>query len=367
MQYITLQKELIKQNQYDFIKLLNNPIDYIPTNNTSLKTFYIEDKYADNYWEKHKPNFIIQTPPIEIKDIPEHYISFKIPKKTNPRKYRQIDAPDETLKIYQTQFKNIIENTIHVSTHNAAHAYVKNRSIKTALEVHQNNRSRWFLKLDLKDFFPSHNKEYITSTLKKIYPFGSMFKDKTYEPFLNNLIDYALLNNKLPQGTPLSPTLTNILMIPIDYQISKLLYEEKDNFFVYTRYADDLLISSKKKFDYKYITNQIQNILIKNATPFKINKEKTRFGSSAGKNWNLGLMLNKDNKITIGHKKNQKMRAMLFNYCKNYNNYTPSEKQHIQGILAYYKHIEPSYVQYCLNKYNNKFNINIEKSLSDNI
>ena len=365
MIYFTIQTNQFYQNKNDFLSLLNDPINYRYKNNWNIenKTFRIETKYAQNYWEKHKPNIMLPPIPCLKDDIKNHYYSFKIPKKTNPKKFREIDAPDPILKNYQTYLKNTIEFILHTLPHNAAHAYVQNRSIKTALEIHQKNKSKWFLKLDLKDFFPSHNKEYITKTLKQIYPFAFMFDDDKYKEFINNMIDYALLNNKLPQGTPLSPTLTNILMVPIDYQISKEINNIDNTYYVYTRYADDLLISSKYKFDYKLITNIIHNIFIKNNTPFKINTEKTRFGSSSGKNWNLGLMLNKDNKITIGHKNNQKMRAMLNSFCHNYATYSVEEKQHIQGLLAYYKSIEPDYIKYCIDKYNKKFNINIEYQL----
>ena len=63
--------------------------------------------------------------------------------------------------------------------------------------------------------------------------------------------------------------------------------------YIYTRYADDIIISARNKFDYRIILKAL-NKLFKD-TPLSINKEKTRFGSNAGRNWNLGVMCNKDN------------------------------------------------------------------------
>ena len=64
------------------------------------------------------------------------------------------------------------------------------------------------------------------------------------------------------------------------------------NHYVYTRYADDILISSKSNFNWQELVNTLKGVL---QPQFTIKDEKTRYGSTAGRNWNLGLMVNKDN------------------------------------------------------------------------
>lgn len=368
--YQTLKNTNISNDM--FFKLLENPnIDisnYKPSEITYKKTTKnILEKYGKNYLNKHPIKlqdlnlWIFNSLPIN--EIKNHYYSFKIPKKTNPQKYRKIDAPDNQLKTIQTLIKTNLEEQIKVLPHNAAHAYVKGRSTITAIKEHQNNQSKWFLKLDLKDFFPSHNKEYILKMLNQIYPFAVM--DVYQKEIIEKYIDYALLDNKLPQGTPLSPLLTNLCMVPIDFMITNTLKNFKKKHFVYTRYADDLLISCKYKFKPGSIIHIINKIFKYYETPFKINKEKTRFGSSAGRNWNLGIMLNKDNNITIGHKNNQKFRAMLFDLICNKSEWTPEKAQETLGLISYYKAIEPDYINYTIEKYNKKYNIDILKTLKN--
>lgn len=282
----------------------------------------------------------------------EHYDSFSIPKRTGG--LRRIDAPHDDLKFRLLRVKQIIESELKVLPHEAAHAYTAQRSTITALQTHQRNNSKWFLKLDLKDFFPSHNIEYIMNMLEKIYPFGVIFQNAEHKEIIKHVIELGLLNNGLPQGTPLSPTLTNILMIPIDYEIRKALPTK-----IYTRYADDLLISSQYNFRYTEVVQTLKEILQGFSAPFQIKDEKTHYGSSAGRNWNLGIMLNKDNRTTIGYKQNQRLRAMIFTFMKDLTNGIIWDKMDVQkmvGQISYYKMIEPEYITATITKYNAKFN-----------
>ena len=358
-----------KESNTLFFELLKNPeidlSDYKPQERKWKKTTRnIDNKYGVNYYKKHPINIFkfhnLPIPNIPLESISEHYHSFYIPKKTNPEKYRKIDAPNLELKIHQTIFKNFIENELKANPHDAAHAYVKGRSTITAVQRHQKNESKWFLKLDLKDFFPSHNKEYIMRMLKEVYPFA-VFGDVKMN-YIETIVDYALLEDKLPQGTPISPLITNLCMVPIDFMITKTLQNFNKKHFVYTRYADDLLISCKYKFKPGTVITAINKIFKHYNTPFVINKEKTRFGSSAGRNWNLGIMLNKDNNMTIGHKNNQKFRAMLYDFIINKEQWSVEKAQETLGLISYYKAIEP---EYTIQRYNNKYHIDILKELKN--
>jgi len=69
---------------------------------------------------------------------------------------------------------------------------------------------------------------------------------------------------------------------------------------VYTRYADDLLISGRQGFSADEAQNVVGEVLAYFHAPFAVKPEKTRYGSRSGSNWNLGVVLNKDKEITIG-------------------------------------------------------------------
>ena len=126
-------------------------------------TFEIEERQARQIYERRGTNKIhediIKTYKDEIKNTNEHYKHFTIPKKSNPKKRRKIDAPDAMLSKAQQVIKVYLEEDLHIQTHKAAHAYVKDRSTVTAMKIHQLNNSKWFLQIDLKDLFNSINKE----------------------------------------------------------------------------------------------------------------------------------------------------------------------------------------------------------------
>ncbi len=291
------------------------------------------------------------------------YHSFSIPKRTGG--LRHIDAPVHELMELLRKMKGIFENNLRVLPHDAAFAYVKQRSCKDALVRHQQAQSKWFLKLDIKDFFPSCNTEFIHKQLSKIFPFSEIYKDPLVQlnSLMENIIDICLLNGSLPQGTPMSPLLTNLLMIPLDYKIQHLLWNLNGKKFVYTRYADDILISSPFDFDWRMVQTSVQTVLEDNS-PFKLKTEKTRYGSSAGRNWNLGLMLNKDNQITIGHRKKERLKATVHNFLADFTSGIVWSKLDVQvmlGNLSYCYNIEPEYVQQLVQKYSEKFHCNFEQ------
>lgn len=280
------------------------------------------------------------------------YTTFQIPKATGG--FREINAPCDVLKTFMREVKQYLD-LIGICPHDSAYAYIKERDCKKAIQRHQDHNPNWFLKIDISKFFNHCDPTFIKRQLKQIYPFALM-TDTCYNEFVDALCMLACYNNELPQGTPLSPLITNLLMVPIDYHINKMLHNLDDNFYTYTRYADDMLISSKIKFDPNELVNLIKAILLEQNTPFEIKDEKTRFGSKAGRNWNLGIMYNKDNNLTIGYKRKRRIKTMLYQFYLGNRDYHYTLE--LNGELAYLKNIEPEYYQGMLDSMNRKYTFN---------
>lgn len=137
--------------------------------------------------------------------VPRHslYHSFSIHKRNG--KLRQIDAPLEPLMVALRELKTIFETQFNASHHTSAFAYAQGRAAVSAVQRHQRNDSRWFLKLDCSNFFGSTTKDFVLRMLSLIWPFSEIMEDSSTRPFLERAIDLAFLDGVLPQGTPLSP------------------------------------------------------------------------------------------------------------------------------------------------------------------
>lgn len=303
-------------------------------------------------------------------DMQSLYHSFHIPKRSGG--WRKIDAPCDELMEALRELKKILEVTCGALYHTSAYAYVPSRCSVDALKRHQYNESKWFLKTDFSDFFGSTTPKFVEQQLDQIFPFCEIMRNQEGRQAIMKSLSLCFLNGGLPQGTPISPMLTNLIMIPIDYKLSNSLrhYEPMKQDFVYTRYADDILITSKYNFKFTEIVDHINSVLDSEHAPFTIKEKKTRYGSTSGSNWNLGLMLNKDNQITVGHRVKRQFKAALCNYImdkKNGKDWMLEDIQILTGKMSYYKMVEPEYVKYVLNHYSEKFGIDVAETLKEDL
>lgn len=300
------------------------------------------------------------------------YIHFSIPKRNG--KWRKIDAPNDELMLALRELKAIFENDFNVLYHTSAYAYVPGRAAKDVAEYHRKHKGKWFLKLDFSDFFGSMKQDFVYKMIFQIFPFSEIIKLPEGESALRKALDLCFLNGSLPQGTPMSPMLTNIVMIPIDLRISNDLrkreemdYREKDgqkNTFTYTRYSDDIQISSSRDFNYGNLIKHIKKVLRDFDAPVQLNLDKTKYGNYNGRNWILGVMLNNKNEITVGTERKQRVRAALSNYILdniNGKERTLHDVQKLNGEISYIHSIEPKWRDMIYKKYNEKYGINVEE------
>lgn len=302
------------------------------------------------------------------KDRRSLYNSFHIPKKSGG--LRKIDAPLPELMDALRRLKTLFEEDFHALYHTCAFAYVKKRCTVDAVKRHQQNNSKWFAKLDLHDFFGSTTLDFVMSMFSMVFPFSEVVKVPQGREALRTALELAFLDGGLPQGTPISPLITNVMMIPVDFTLSKAFRNFERQRFVYTRYADDFIISSQYDFDVREVETLICKTLEGFNAPFTINESKTRYGSSAGRNWNLGVMLNKDNKITVGNKKKRQFQSMLYNYITDKRNgvgWSREDLMALQGIHSYYRMVEKNAIDAIVKHINDKLGADVFRLIKEDL
>ena len=167
------------------------------------------------------------------------YTTFKIPKKTGGE--REICAPTEQLKLVQRRLANVLyacrdEIDKESDLGSLSHGFRRGHSIVTNAKPHRGQR--FVLNLDLKDFFPSFNFGRVR---------GFFIKSKTFE--LNEKVatliaQISCFQNELPQGSPCSPVISDLVAHLLDARLAKMA---KSQSVTYSRYADDLTFSTRKK------------------------------------------------------------------------------------------------------------------------
>lgn len=318
--------------------------------------------------------FLQMTDSLRNHDLHAHYRTFKIPKKSGG--YRTIWAPDDELQTAQRHLVTILKAFMPRTYHTSAFAYVTGRSTYDAVAKHQKWGSNWFAHFDFKDFFGSTTKQFVMDQMAVQYPFAIV---KAEYPIvwtmLSAALDICFLDGGLPQGTPISPLITNIMMIPFDHRITNALHhfqsrksKQKTDRFVYTRYADDIHISCRVDFDIREMESFLIQELKKINAPFTIKKEKTHYGNRNGQNWMLGYILNADNEISIGAKNKKFIKAALFNFASDYRNGIIWDKEDVmtlRGKLSYWAQHEKEKVQHTLEHLNAKVGFNVWDATSE--
>ena len=137
----------------------------------------------------------------------------------------------------------------------------------------------YLINLDIKDFYPSiHNKRLIVFFQK----LGISIESSKNLGFLTSI------ERQVPQGFITSPILSNLIFLEVDKYIFSLLNSRK---IKYSRYVDDITISSHKSINLKLI-DKIEKIL--RSKGFKLNKNKTDIYNDSEIKTVLGLQLKTD-------------------------------------------------------------------------
>jgi RNA-directed DNA polymerase len=271
---------------------------------------------------------------------PKRYKVYTIPKRTSG--HRVIAQPSKELKEYQRKYMKIQQLPIHGS----AMAYRKGISIKQNAIAHKNNP--YLLKLDLENFFNSISDKLFWKVWASILPLPSDQDKQTLENLLfwcpSKTTGGALV---LSIGAPSSPLVSNFFMYQFDCIFSKLCVEKE---IVYTRYADDMTFSTKHKDSLfvlpEFVKEKLTDLF---GSAIRINRKKTRFSSRAHNRHVTGITISNDGNLSLGRERKRYIKHLV--HQVQLNKLDPEDRQHLRGLIAFAKHIEPVFFQSLKQKY----------------
>lgn len=220
-----------------------------------------------------------------------------------------------------------------------SHAFRKEYSIITNAKAHASRR--YVLNLDLLNFFPSLH----FGRVRGFFLNNNQFK--LAEPVATLLAQIACNDGLLPQGSPCSPILSELLTHFLDMRLVKLAARNK---CTYTRYADDITFSTnQKEFPAALavadgtgwvLGNELKS-RVSNAG-FEINDGKTRMQLRGSRQTVTGLTVNK--KVNVQQYYYKAARAMTNSFLTtgiyNINGVDDTSVQRLEGILNHIYHIK---------------------------
>ena len=221
------------------------------------------------------------------RDITKKYAVFDIKKKSGGT--RQIKAPNEQLKFLQQnvakQLTQLREFKPYVT------GFVQNRNLLDNALFHVGKR--FVLNIDLEDFFGSIN-------FGRVYGLLCKPPHNVERQIAAAIAKIATHENSLPQGAPTSPILANLICAKLDAEMARLCRVNK---CTYSRYADDITISSQmKKFPLAHfereedvpsaviLAPELRSLI--EANGFAINSSKSRLYKDDWRQEVTGLVVN---------------------------------------------------------------------------
>jgi len=271
-----------------------------------------------------------------------HYHRYSIPKKTGG--VRAISAPKPSLaKVQRWILQNLLDR-LAAGPH--AHGFVVGRSIVTNATPHVGKRV--VVNLDLKDFFPTVTFPRVKGLFKKLGYSESVAACIallcTEPPRVPVVLDgktyrVAVGARVLPQGACTSPAITNLLCTRLDRRIAALA---KKLGFTYTRYADDLTLSTQEGH-IGTVLKTVRKILADEG--FIENPKKTHIMRSGRRQEVTGVTVN--DKLTVPRVEARELRAILHNAAKHglesQNRHKhPAFASYLRGRVAFVTMVDPS-------------------------
>ena len=238
----------------------------------------------------------------------DHYIRFTIPKRSGGT--RLISKPRPSLQRAQQWVQDTILRSQPL--HPAAMAFRPGVSIVDNARLHSG--AQVVVRLDLKDFFP-------TITFARV---RGLFESFGYNPGVATVLSLLCTDSPrvivsldghrhvvpvgeraLPQGACTSPALANLVSRSLDRRIKG--YADKAG-WVYSRYADDLVFSSKQEGVAPHrLIRGISSVIADEG--FVVNGEKTRVMRAPNRQTVTGLLVNRD--VGLTRKDIRRIRAFL--------------------------------------------------------
>lgn len=223
--------------------------------------------------------------------------------------------------------------------HGCATAYESGCSIKKNALRHEG--CRHMLHLDIRRFFPSVREGLISRYFEKP-PLSGLCGEED----IALILEIVTFRGGLVMGAPSSPMLANRAMLDADREIEGLV-RALDPSAIYTRYSDDIAISSRNYINTE-VLQRVSEVL--NSYGFEVNRAKTRWMGKGGARTIAGISFTQDGRITLGQRRKRELKRLLYGFMVD-SEATSADARIVLGRLNFSRSIDSEYVDRLLVKY----------------
>lgn len=246
------------------------------------------------------------------------YKDFQIRKRSGG--YRTISAPIPELKKLQKSVAHLLEDCAQEigagkdDKGSLSHGFRPKHSIMTNAAIHR--KRRYVFNIDLRDFFGTINFGRVWRFLEKNRDF------KLHTDVARTIAQISCHNKVLPQGSPCSPSISNLIGHILDVRMAQLAAKSGCQ---YSRYADDLTFSTNKKEFPANIARRIGGTNLWEPgrelsneirrCRFELNPSKTRMQFKEFRQEVTGIVVN--SKLSVRTEYARNVRAMVHSLITN--------------------------------------------------
>ena len=260
--------------------------------------------------------------------------------------------PSIKLKRYLRFLNSFVFDYAQINT-DVVHSYRKGKNAYTAVVKHVD--SKYFFQTDIKRFFNS----ITTQDIELVFENNLIdIPIVDIENYKSKLLKLVMVDGLLPVGFSSSPSLSNTCLYAFDNALERYCLA---NAIVYTRYSDDIILSSNIADVLKdaelFISEQLN---LFHSGRIQLNSHKTKHTHKGQKIKLLGMVILPSGKVSVDIKLKQKLEVLLHFYINDKEKFSDYLKNNyhgdlstISGQLNYINSIDSAYLNKLRKKYGN--------------
>jgi RNA-directed DNA polymerase len=275
-------------------------------------------------------------------------------------KSRTIYKPSSTLKDFHVFLSRVALDHLLVDT-SVSFAYRKGATLIQAVAPH--SKSRAFFQTDLERFF-----DCITTPLVRRVLVENETPVTDLQDHLDHILRLLTIDGKLPIGYSTSPIMSNACLLSFDQRLAKI---SDDRGWIYTRYADDIMLSTQDRADLSDAGAVVEDCLASElGDGFSLNQAKSKLTTIGRKVKLLGLVILPSGDIAIDRDVRNRIESWIHFYLRDRAKLlkifeeTPNQGmeeglERLSGLVSYAHAADPAY----LDKLRSKFGTTVIDSL----